>query len=103
MNRDDTGSPKTAMYGGVRRARVSSQSWKRAMRQYFLEESAQDLGVRSRDVVRYVANRIMAADSSVTAEKAMQMADKVFNGAGITTKAQQTKALFSWEKNRLIS
>lgn len=28
INRDDTGSPKTALYGGVRRARVSSQSWK---------------------------------------------------------------------------
>ena len=94
VNRDDTGSPKTAIYGGVRRARVSSQAWKRAMRQYFLSESAQDLGVRSKDVVRYVANRIMAADSSVTAEKAMQMADKVFNGAGITTKAQHTQALF---------
>ena len=26
INRDDTGSPKTAMYGGVRRARVSSSS-----------------------------------------------------------------------------
>ncbi len=26
INRDDTGSPKTALYGGVRRARVSSQA-----------------------------------------------------------------------------
>ncbi|WP_210406298.1 type I-E CRISPR-associated protein Cas7/Cse4/CasC, partial [Micromonospora sp. MH33] len=32
VNRDDSGSPKTATYGGVRRARVSSQSWKRAVR-----------------------------------------------------------------------
>lgn len=38
VNRDDTGSPKTAVYGGVTRARVSSQAWKRAMRQMFLEE-----------------------------------------------------------------
>ena len=28
VNRDDTGSPKTAVYGGTRRARVSSQAWK---------------------------------------------------------------------------
>lgn len=35
INRDDTGSPKTALYGGVTRARVSSQSWKKAMRRYF--------------------------------------------------------------------
>ena len=38
INRDDTGSPKTAQYGGATRARVSSQSWKRAMRRYFNDE-----------------------------------------------------------------
>lgn len=32
MNRDDTGSPKTAFFGGVPRARVSSQAWKKATR-----------------------------------------------------------------------
>jgi len=32
LNRDDAGSPKQAVYGGVRRARVSSQAWKRAAR-----------------------------------------------------------------------
>lgn len=32
INRDDTGSPKTAQYGGVTRTRVSSQSWKKAVR-----------------------------------------------------------------------
>ena len=29
VNRDDTGRPKTAFYGGANRARVSSQSWKK--------------------------------------------------------------------------
>ena len=32
LNRDDLGSPKSAMIGGVQRARVSSQCWKRAIR-----------------------------------------------------------------------
>lgn len=32
LNRDDVGSPKSAMIGGVERARVSSQCWKRAIR-----------------------------------------------------------------------
>ena len=27
INRDDTGSPKSARFGGVKRARVSSQAW----------------------------------------------------------------------------
>ncbi|MDR1603969.1 MAG: type I-E CRISPR-associated protein Cas7/Cse4/CasC [Gracilibacteraceae bacterium] len=35
VNRDDTGSPKTAVYGGVKRARVSSQAWKRVTREAF--------------------------------------------------------------------
>ncbi len=36
VNRDDTGAPpKSATYGGVLRARVSSQSWKRAIRKDF--------------------------------------------------------------------
>ena len=33
LNRDDLGAPKSALFGGVQRARVSSQCWKRAIRQ----------------------------------------------------------------------
>ena len=33
LNRDDLGAPKSAMFGGVQRARVSSQCWKRAVRE----------------------------------------------------------------------
>ncbi len=33
LNRDDVGAPKTAVIGGTTRARVSSQCWKRAVRQ----------------------------------------------------------------------
>lgn len=33
LNRDDLNSPKTAVFGGAQRARVSSQSWKRAIRE----------------------------------------------------------------------
>lgn len=35
LNRDDTGAPKDALFGGTRRARVSSQCQKRSVRQYF--------------------------------------------------------------------
>ena len=37
LNRDDTGAPKDALFGGTRRARVSSQCLKRAVRQHFDE------------------------------------------------------------------
>ncbi|MDR3672162.1 MAG: type I-E CRISPR-associated protein Cas7/Cse4/CasC [Holophaga sp.] len=36
LNRDDTGSPKDAIFGGTRRARISSQCIKRAVRQHFV-------------------------------------------------------------------
>lgn len=35
LNRDDTGSPKDALFGGYRRARISSQAQKRAVRVAF--------------------------------------------------------------------
>jgi len=35
LNRDDTGAPKDALFGGTRRARVSSQCLKRAVREHF--------------------------------------------------------------------
>lgn len=35
LNRDDTGAPKDALFGGTRRARISSQCFKRAVREYF--------------------------------------------------------------------
>lgn len=40
LNRDDTGSPKDCMFGGVRRSRISSQSIKRSIRKspVFTEE-----------------------------------------------------------------
>ena len=34
LNRDDTGAPKDALFGGHRRARISSQCLKRAVRRY---------------------------------------------------------------------
>ena len=52
MNRDDTGSPKTAQYGGVRRSRVSSQAWKKAMREYFNTHGDQsNVGIRTKEIV----------------------------------------------------
>jgi CRISPR system Cascade subunit CasC len=44
LNRDDTGSPKDAEFGGYRRARVSSQCWKREVREYFKKHKLIDEG-----------------------------------------------------------
>jgi CRISPR system Cascade subunit CasC len=51
LNRDDTNTPKDCQFGGYRRARISSQCLKRAIREYFKEnisELKDKLGVRTR-------------------------------------------------------
>lgn len=83
VNRDEDGSPKTTTYGGTRRARVSSQAWKRAMRndfKYFLDES--DLGVRSLRLVDDIKQRIVKLDPSLDA-KAEDYAVAVLTQAGL--------------------
>ena len=42
LNRDDTGSPKEAVFGGVDRARISSQCLKRSIRQSAIFREAMD-------------------------------------------------------------
>ena len=78
VNRDDSGSPKSAVYGGVRRLRVSSQSWKRATRLYFNDIlDAKDVGVRTKRVVEVLAERI-TEDAPELAGDAAALAKKVF-------------------------
>lgn len=89
LNRDDTGSPKTAVYGGVRRSRVSSQAWKKATRDAFRESlDPASVGVRTKKVVELVSSRITAIDASLT-DSAEALAEKVLLAAGI--KAQKPK------------
>jgi len=51
LNRDDMNSPKTATFGGVQRARVSSQSWKRAIRETAAADSPHFKGERTRLII----------------------------------------------------
>lgn len=58
LNRDDTGAPKDCEFGGTRRARVSSQCWKRAMREHFAVMknpiASENLGIRTKKVGDYL-------------------------------------------------
>jgi CRISPR system Cascade subunit CasC len=86
LNRDDTGSPKTAMYGGVRRARVSSQAWKRAVRLAFDDTlDASLLGERTKRVGEAVAARIRALDPGLE-DQASTLAADVLKAAGLAKK-----------------
>ena len=92
VNRDDTGSPKTANYGGVTRARVSSQAWKHAMRQMFREKlEVGDVGQRTKMVVDLVAEEIAELRSDFTKEHAQKMAKAVLESAGVKIKEDKEK------------
>ncbi|MBT2384069.1 type I-E CRISPR-associated protein Cas7/Cse4/CasC [Streptomyces sp. ISL-11] len=82
LNRDDTGTPKSATYGGVRRARVSSQAWKRATREAFRELlPASELGVRTKKVAEALAERIIKLDESLTTSAAVELAAETMRAA----------------------
>lgn len=61
LNRDDTGSPKDCVFGGVRRSRISSQALKRAIRRspIFSQELGIDLAVRTRKLPEQVQARLI--------------------------------------------
>jgi len=61
LNRDDLGSPKTAVFGGATRARVSSQCLKRAARLAARELSPTFQGVRSRFIKEPFLDALKAA------------------------------------------
>ncbi|OKJ52573.1 type I-E CRISPR-associated protein Cas7/Cse4/CasC [Streptomyces sp. CB02261] len=95
LNRDDTGAPKSAVYGGVPRARVSSQAWKRATREYFEDEHLLDpseLGVRTKKVVEVLATRIGAIDPALEGELAQQLAAEVVQATGLKIEVPKRKA-----------
>lgn len=91
INRDDTGSPKTAVYGGTLRARVSSQAWKRAMREMFSDLMPEgELGIRTKFVVPLIAQRI-AAKREDLADRADDFAGAVLGATGIKIKETDRK------------
>lgn len=92
LNRDDTGSPKTAFFGGVRRARVSSQAWKRATRKAFADQlDPSSLGVRSRRVVGVIADEIRRVSPSVDDAASLTMAEGVLGKVGVKLKPARKK------------
>ena len=77
LNRDDTGAPKDALFGGHRRARVSSQCFKRAIR---LNSSAAatipeiNQGVRTQELKKLIVQQLAdlgRADAGACVEAAL--------------------------------
>lgn len=72
LNRDDTGAPKDAIFGGHRRARVSSQCFKRATRLAAAEHELIDeanRGIRTKRLKHLLIERLTGRDPDEAAAK----------------------------------
>jgi CRISPR system Cascade subunit CasC len=88
LNRDDTGAPKDCELGGYRRARISSQCLKRAVRDAFKVDGAfgpDDLAVRTKRLVENVADRLVS-DHGRDHERAINLVAAALGGAGLKVK-----------------
>lgn len=74
LNRDDVGAPKTAVVGGVTRARVSSQCWKRQIR-LALQEYGVETGTRTKALSKLIANE--CENLGATTEQAKTCGEKI--------------------------
>lgn len=91
INRDDTGSPKSARFGGVQRHRVSSQAWKRAARREFQDLlDTDELGERTKTIVSRIASQIVDTRPEVSEEDASGAAARLLKVAGIATDAKKS-------------
>lgn len=93
VNRDDTGSPKTAVYGGAVRARVSSQAWKHAMREEFKNEF--EIGYRTKYIKKAIANKVQSFSPDLINNEIEKTVEKI-----LKTKLKENgkqKAWFEFE------
>jgi CRISPR system Cascade subunit CasC len=94
LNSDDTGSPKDCEFGGHRRARISSQSLKRAMRTEFKDRGLIDsahLAERTKRAVEAIGGRLVERGKSQ--ELAQRVATAVLNGIELKVSEGKTQYL----------
>ena len=85
INRDDTGSPKSAIFGGVSRQRVSSQAWKSVIRRNFEQHlDRSEIGVRTRQVADMIVDRITSISPEFDPDKAESAVVDAFKAAKIS-------------------
>ena len=92
INRDDTGSPKSAIFGGVSRQRVSSQAWKSVIRRNFEEHlDRSEIGVRTRQVADMIVDRITNISPDFDPDKAESAVVDAFKAAKIKLEKPKAK------------
>lgn len=92
LNRDDTGSPKSCEFGGFRRARISSQAIKRAMRTEFKAGllPLENVGQRSKRLREVVA--ALLANRGRDLEQSQEVFDAAMGALGILSEKRGDEA-----------
>ncbi len=94
LNRDDTNTPKDCEFGGYRRARISSQCQKRAMRDYFKENKAFSDGEWAIRTKKLKKKLVAALEKDApTPTLADQMAEIALEGCGLSVVDEKTQYL----------
>lgn len=101
LNRDDVGAPKTAVVGGVTRARVSSQCWKRQVR-LALREFNTRLGTRTKHVERLfeAACRAEGAHEEAAKQCAQQLAAQLADDTLLFISDSEANAVAAYAKEK---
>ncbi|GMU94199.1 MAG: type I-E CRISPR-associated protein Cas7/Cse4/CasC [Candidatus Hydrogenedentota bacterium] len=91
LNRDDLGAPKTCIFGGVTRARISSQCLKRSIRRSpeFAAALEKDGGVRTRRLIEMIARAAVDPGCEVQ-DSHRKSIKKVFEDGGVGFKDETT-------------
>ena len=109
LNRDDTGNPKDTEFGGVRRARISSQCIKRAIRLHpqFAASTAVEPADRTKWITRLIAQPLIEAGKPE--DQAWEAAAAFANAVGVGTekdkKSEQpkTRVLLYLSKSEIVT
>lgn len=96
LNRDDTGAPKDAIFGGCRRARISSQSYKKAMRRYFNNQieliPAEAKAIRTKRVITRLNELLI--QKGISKENAPVLVELFLGGIGISIDSETEKSQY---------
>ena len=102
INRDDTGTPKSCIYGGAQRMRVSSQCWKKAIRKY-MKDKYGDTGIRTKLITRILSDKL-AESTGCSKQEAEDFVKEWIDRARIAAKDKKdTSAFFSEEQINAVA
>jgi len=111
LNNDDGGSPKTAIFGGVERVRVSSQAWKFAMRKFFADNyDASYVGCRTSQLpvefeaaVRSERPKVDSKLLSKMTRTVLSVVDKVAEASEDAASVEASKAMVFYSPEQFAS